>query len=131
MREQTVERATRFSDMEALSHGRSETAPELRHPQGERPNYHRPWQLGRLFDGLAGQEGNAFIEYFVLAFIVMVATIAFYDHGNFGGSHGAIDNMFNQLVNKIAPPTQGGGGGRQHHCPPEPMCACLHPPICF
>ena len=41
-----------------------------------------------------GNRGNAFIEDFVLAMVVLLATVAFYGGGNFNGVRGKIENAF-------------------------------------
>ncbi|MBI3322006.1 MAG: hypothetical protein HYZ91_07060 [Candidatus Omnitrophica bacterium] len=56
---------------------------------------------------LHGQAGNAYIEYFVIALIVMLATVAFYSNGRFGGGldiRGRVEGAFDNLVTKVLAP---------------------------
>ena len=53
----------------------------------------------------ATEEGNAMIEYVVLALIVMLATIGFYTSQlktQGAGARGAVESAFSSLCNKIA-----------------------------
>ncbi len=53
------------------------------------------------------QSGNAYIEYFVLALIVILATVAFYGNGRFGGGidlRGRVEAAFDSLVTKVLAP---------------------------
>ena len=54
-----------------------------------------------LVDSL-GERGNAFVEYFVLALIVLGATIWFFDGGNFQGVRQNVETTFTNLITKVA-----------------------------
>lgn len=54
----------------------------------------RSWTLRR-------QAGNAYIEYFVVALIVALATVAFYDRGRFLGGQRAVDQAFRSLWREV------------------------------
>ena len=47
-------------------------------------------------------KGNAFIEYFVLATIVALATIWFFDSGNFQGVRQTTENSFTAMISRVA-----------------------------
>ena len=53
---------------------------------------------------LRGERGNAYVEYFLLALIALVAAIAFYDHGNFQGKRTQLESTFDSLANRMAKP---------------------------
>ena len=50
------------------------------------------------------ENGNAFIEYFVLALVILVATIAFFDQGNFRGAKQSVESAFDNLVEEVLKP---------------------------
>ena len=50
------------------------------------------------------ENGNAFIEYFVLALVILVATIAFFDQGNFRGAKQSVESAFDNLVSQVLKP---------------------------
>ena len=50
------------------------------------------------------KRGNAYIEYFVLALIVALATIAFYQGNNFSRARASVEGAFNTSVNRILAP---------------------------
>ena len=52
--------------------------------------------------GHLGNRGNAFIEYFILALIVLGATIWFFNGGSFQGVRENVDTSFTTLINKVA-----------------------------
>ncbi len=45
----------------------------------------------------------AFIEYFVVALIVALAAIAFFDGGEFRGAKGQVEEAIGTLINRVAP----------------------------
>ncbi len=47
--------------------------------------------------------GNAYLEYFVLASVVLLATIVFLN-GGFRGTQNTLDDVFNNLASQVAPP---------------------------
>ena len=49
-----------------------------------------------------GERGNTFIEYFVLALIVLGAAIWFFDGGNFQGVRQSTETTFTNLIDKVA-----------------------------
>ena len=49
-----------------------------------------------------GEQGNAFIEYFVLALIVLGAALWFFDDGNFQGVKGNVETTFTGLIDQVA-----------------------------
>ena len=49
-----------------------------------------------------GERGNAFIEYFVLAMIVLAAAIWFFDGGQFQGVRGNVETTFTGLIDQVA-----------------------------
>jgi Flp pilus assembly pilin Flp len=49
------------------------------------------------------RHGNAYIEYFVLALIVALATIAFW-RGGFVRARGSVESAFDASVNRILAP---------------------------
>ncbi len=53
------------------------------------------------------ERGNAFIEYFVFALVVLLATVVFYQrhlqHAG-TGSRGVMERAFNEMVNKVLEP---------------------------
>lgn len=50
---------------------------------------------------MMNNSGNAYIEYLVLATIVLLATVAFYDGGNFQGTRGQAEQAFDHLVTEM------------------------------
>ena len=47
------------------------------------------------------ERGNAFIEYFVLAMVVLLATLAFYSGGSFNGVRSKVEDAFNGAMNEV------------------------------
>ena len=50
------------------------------------------------------QRGNAFIEYFVLALIVLGATLWFFDGGNFRGVRQSVEDAATHMIDEVAKP---------------------------
>ena len=50
------------------------------------------------------QRGNAFIEYFVLALIVLGATLWFFDGGNFRGVRQSVEDAATRMIDEVAKP---------------------------
>lgn len=48
------------------------------------------------------ERGNTFVEYFVLATIAALATIWFYDEGNFRGVRRNVEQAFQQVSRQVA-----------------------------
>ena len=48
--------------------------------------------------------GNAYLEYFVLAAIVLLATLAFFNGGGFSQARASIESPFESSVNRILAP---------------------------
>jgi hypothetical protein len=60
---------------------------------------------GEVAKWRSGQRGNAYIEYFVLALIVALATIAFWRGSNgFGRARASVESAFDASVNRILAP---------------------------
>ncbi len=53
--------------------------------------------------GALSEAGNAYMEYFVLALVVLLATITFFN-GGFRGTQNNLDDVFNDLARQVAPP---------------------------
>jgi len=49
-----------------------------------------------------GHRGNVFIEYIVLAMLVLAAAIWFYNGGDFQGVRQNVDATFTNLINQVA-----------------------------
>ena len=47
------------------------------------------------------RRGNAFIEYFILALVVLLATLAFYSGGTFNGVRVKVEDAFNGAMNEV------------------------------
>ena len=55
--------------------------------------------------GTLGRAGSVYIEYFVLALVVLVATIAFYQahlKNEDAGARGQVNQVFDTLITKMA-----------------------------
>jgi Flp pilus assembly protein TadG len=50
------------------------------------------------------RHGNAFIEYFLLAIVVLLATFVFFDNGNYRGARGNIQAAFDRMVDAVISP---------------------------
>ena len=48
-----------------------------------------------------GHRGNAFIEYFILALVVLLATLVFYSGGSFNGVRSKVEDAFNGAMNEV------------------------------
>ena len=48
------------------------------------------------------EQGTIYVEYFVLALIALLAAIAFFDSGNFGGTRANLESAFDTMANHIA-----------------------------
>ena len=60
-------------------------------------------QVARRFHLISNRRGYAFLEYFILALIIMLATVMFFSNGDFGGSRGSIEAAFQNAVQRVAP----------------------------
>lgn len=50
------------------------------------------------------RHGNAYIEYFVLALMVALATLAFFSNGGFATARANVQNAFNASVTTVLAP---------------------------
>ena len=53
---------------------------------------------------VSNRRGNAFIEYFVLALIVLAATVWFFDGGNYRGVQQSANDAATNMITEIAKP---------------------------
>jgi Flp pilus assembly pilin Flp len=56
------------------------------------------------FANRLNRNGNAYIEYFVLALIAALATLAFFNKGGFAGAQGKIKGAFDEAVTTVLAP---------------------------
>ena len=53
---------------------------------------------------MSNQRGNVYVEYFVLALLTLLATIAFYNNGNFLGARASLEQGFDAAAARIIGP---------------------------
>lgn len=51
---------------------------------------------------MKSERGNAYIEYFMAATVVMLATIAFFNNGQFQGARASVEQATTAAMNRIA-----------------------------
>jgi len=55
-------------------------------------------------DKMKNERGTAMIEYFVVGLVVLLATLAFFDQGNFLGARQSVEQSFDTVVNQMVAP---------------------------
>jgi len=53
---------------------------------------------------MKNERGTAMIEYFVVGLVVLLATLAFFDQGNFLGARQSVEQSFDTVVNQMVAP---------------------------